>query len=50
MSRRDNCCDNAAMESLWSTLKLELIYRGKLTSRSHARSEIFDYIEIFYNR
>jgi transposase InsO family protein len=50
MSRRGNCYDNAAMESFWSTLKLELVYRGKFTSRSHARSEIFDYIEIFYNR
>ena len=50
MSRRGNCYDNAAMESFWSTLKLELVYRGNFTSRSHARSEIFDYIEIFYNR
>ncbi len=38
------------MESFWSTLKLELVYRGNFTSRSQARSEIFDYIEIFYNR
>ena len=50
MSRQGNCYDNAAMESSWSTLKLELVYRAKFTSRSHARSEIFDYIEIFYNR
>ena len=28
MSRRGNCYDNAAMESFWSTLKLELVYRG----------------------
>ena len=50
MSRKGNCYDNAAMESFWSTLKLELIYRRDFASRSQARSEIFDYIECFYNR
>ena len=50
MSRKGNCYDNAFMESFWSTLKLELIYRREFTSRHEARSEIFDYIEMFYNR
>jgi transposase InsO family protein len=50
MSRKGNCYDNAAMESFWSTLKLELIYRRDFTSQSQARNEIFDYIEAFYNR
>jgi putative transposase len=50
MSRRGNCYDNAFIESFWSTLKLELIYRGQFASRQQARSAIFDYIEIFYNR
>jgi putative transposase len=50
MSRRGNCYDNAAMESFWSTLKLELIYRRQFDSRAQAGSQIFDYIEIFYNR
>lgn len=50
MSRKANCYDNAAMESFWSTLKLELVYRCSFTTRSHARSQIFDYIETFYNR
>ena len=50
MSRRGNCYDNAAMESFWSTLKLELVYRTRFTSRSKATSEIFDFIEVFYNR
>ena len=50
MSRRGNCYDNAAMESFWSTLKLELVYRREFQTRAQARSEIFDYIEVFYNR
>jgi transposase InsO family protein len=50
MSRKGNCYDNAAMESFWSSLKLELVYRRTFTTRSHARSQIFDYIECFYNR
>jgi len=50
MSRKGNCYDNASMESFWSTLKLELIYRRDFVSRRQARSEIFDYIECFYNR
>jgi transposase InsO family protein len=50
MSRRGNCDDNAVMESFWSTLKLELVYRRSFATHSQARSEIFDYIESFYNR
>jgi putative transposase len=50
MSRKGNCYDNATMESFWSTLKLELVYRRSFQTRHHARTEIFDYIEIFYNR
>jgi putative transposase len=50
MSRRGNCYDNAAMESFWSTLKLELIYRSHYATHAHARSAIFDFIEAFYNR
>ena len=50
MSRKANCYDNASMESFWSTLKLELVFRRDFTSRSQARAEIFDYIETFYNR
>ena len=50
MSRKGNCYDNAAMESFWSTLKLELVYRRDFQTRAQARSEIFDYIEAFYNR
>ena len=50
MSRKGNCYDNAAMESFWSTLKLELVYRREFDTRSEARAQIFDYIETFYNR
>jgi putative transposase len=50
MSRKGNCYDNATMESFWSTLKLELIYRRNFATRTQARSQIFDYIETFYNR
>jgi putative transposase len=50
MSRRGNCYDNATMESFWSTLKLELIYRRNFETRAQACRQIFDYIETFYNR
>ena len=50
MSRRGNCYDNATMESFWATLKLELVYRRAFDTRAQARAQIFDYIEMFYNR
>lgn len=50
MSRKGNCYDNAAMESFWSTLKLELVYRTRFPSHPQARAQLFDYIEAFYNR
>jgi putative transposase len=49
MSRRGNCWDNAAMESFFSTLKIERINRTKYKTRDEARADIFDYIERFYN-
>ncbi len=50
MSRKANCYDNANMESFWSTLKSELVYRTLFRTRAEARQAIFDYIETFYNR
>ena len=50
MSRRANCYDNATMESFWATLKLELVYRTRFNTHAQARTQIFDYIESFYNR
>ena len=49
MSRRANCYDNAAMESFWATLKAECFAGSIPTTRSQARSLLFDYIETFYN-
>jgi putative transposase len=50
MSRRGNCYDNAAMESFFSSLKKEKT-RGKVyNTREELKAEIFDYIEVFYNR
>jgi len=48
MSRRGNCLDNAAMESWNSTLKSELGERFE--SPADAKTKLFDYIEVFYNR
>jgi putative transposase len=50
MSATGHCYDNAAMESFWSTLKTELIHRRDFQDLPQARSALFDYIEIFYNR
>lgn len=50
MSRKGDCWDNAVAETFFSTLKKELIYQRKFATREEARREIFDFIEIFYNR
>ena len=50
MSRKGNCWDNAVAESFFRTLKNELIWGRRFESLSHAKSAIFDYIEVFYNR
>jgi putative transposase len=50
MSRRGNCWDNAPMESFFSSLKVECIYRQDFNEREEAKTEIFSYIETFYNR
>ncbi len=50
MSRRACCYDNAAMESFWHTLKVELIHRRQFQTRTEATQAIFEYIEVFYNR
>jgi transposase InsO family protein len=50
MSRKGNCYDNAPMESFWGTLKNELVYHQRYTTREQAIREIAEYIEVFYNR
>ncbi len=50
MSRKGNCWDNAPMESFFHTLKTELVYCRRYETHAQARSEIFEYIEVFYNR
>lgn len=50
MSRRGNCWDNAFAESFFRTLKVELVYLTKYLTRTEASAEIFEYIEVFYNR
>ena len=50
MGRVASAGDNAAMESFWSTLKQELVYRRHFKTRSEAGQAIFDFIECFYNR
>lgn len=49
MSRRGNCHDNAVAESFFQLLKRERIKRKIYANREAARSDIFDYIELFYN-
>lgn len=50
MSGKGNCYDNAITESFFSTLKKELIYLTKFETKEQAAVEIFEFIEIFYNR
>ena len=50
MSRKGDCRDNAPMESWFHTLKAELVNHRDYRNRNQARADIFEYIEVFYNR
>lgn len=50
MSRRGNCYDNAVAESFFGSLKKERIGRRIYPTRQEAKSDVFDYSEMFYNR
>lgn len=50
MSRKGNCWDNAPMESWFASLKKEQVHLQHFKTRAQARSNIFDYIEVFYNK
>ncbi len=50
MSRKGNCWDNAPMESFFHSLKTERVYGAVYRTHAQARQDIFDYIEVWYNR
>jgi len=50
MSRKGDCYDNAVAESFFSTLKNELLWDRDFRTRVEARSALFEWIEVFYNR
>jgi putative transposase len=50
MSKKGDCYDNAVIESFWGTLKEECLGRNVYHTRKEAKTAIFDYIEVFYNR
>lgn len=50
ISRRGNCQENAVAESFFSSLKKERIRKRIYKTRDLARADIFNYIEVFYNR
>jgi putative transposase len=50
MSRKGDCWDNAVVESFFGTLKTELVHRTRWLTRLAARTAVFEYIEVFYNR
>ena len=49
MSRAGEVWDNSAMESFFSTLKIERVHRKVYRTRAQARADVFDFIEVFYN-
>lgn len=50
MSRKGNCWDNAVVESFFHTLKVELVHHRRYLTRDEARQDIFEWMEVFYNR
>jgi putative transposase len=50
MSRKGNCWDNAPVESLFRSLKTELVHHERYRTRTEARHSIFEWIEVDYNR
>jgi putative transposase len=50
MSRKANCWDNAPTESLFATIKKELVHQTTYATRDAARQSLFEYLEVFYNR
>ena len=50
MSGVGNCWDNAVVESLWASLKNELVFQRTFATRQQAKDAIFEWIEVWYNR
>ena len=50
MSRKGNCWDNAPMESFFNSLKNERVFHEDYLTREQAKRDLFDYLEVFYNR
>lgn len=50
MSRKGNCWDNAPTESFFNSLKNERVHGARYATREEAQADLFDYIEVFYNR
>ena len=50
MSRRGNCWDNAPMESLFASVKKELVHHERYATMAEAKASLFEFIEVFYNR
>lgn len=50
MSRKGNCWDNAPTESFFNSLKNERVHGTRYATRAQAVADLFDYIEVFYNR
>jgi transposase InsO family protein len=45
-----DCYDNAVIESFWSRMQVELLYRRRWRTRLELANAIFEYLEIFHNR
>ena len=50
MSKKGDCYDNAAMESWNHSLKVEAIHGERFVTREQAKAQVFEYIEVYYNR
>ncbi|KTC71399.1 IS3 element protein InsF [Legionella birminghamensis] len=50
MSKRGDCYDNAAMESWNHSFKVEAIHGERFVTRECVKKQVFEYIEIYYNR
>ena len=50
MSRKGNCWDNAPTESFFNSLKNERVHGTTYATRIDAQADLFEYIEVFYNR